>query len=60
MNNFGVELDWGFIFQILNILVLIGIIYAIYTFSVAIPRRFRMNEKRIEDIEKMIKEINQK
>ncbi len=55
--NLGVEIGWTFIFQLINTLVLVGVIFMIYNFLVKVPRRIKKNDEKILEIERKLDDI---
>lgn len=55
-----ISFDWTFIFMILNITLLLGIIYLVFFLIVKLPKRKSNYEKRLEKVEKLLEEINNK
>jgi len=56
MNGGGLSL----VFNIVNILLWIGIAYAIYTFAVKYSKKNKRNEEKIEKIEAMVEDMHKK
>ncbi|WP_192929747.1 hypothetical protein [Alkaliphilus serpentinus] len=55
-----VEFGWTMFFQVINILLMIGLIYFVFYLVVKLPRRIKDNNERLEKIEKQLEEINKK
>lgn len=55
-----IEINWNIIFQLLNTVLWIGIIYFIFNFAIKLPKRMKKSEERIEKIESILEEINRK
>ena len=48
------------VFQLINLAVIIGIIYIIFYLIFILPKQMKMNAQRLEQIEVLLKEINEK
>ncbi|MCC5909225.1 MAG: hypothetical protein JJT76_18470, partial [Clostridiaceae bacterium] len=55
-----VEFSWTFIFSLLNIAVLVGVVYLIFKLVVKLPKWIKKREEKIDKIEKTLDEINKK
>ena len=55
-----VQLSWTVIFQIINSLLLIGIIYLFYFLIIKLPKRNKIYDERINKIEHLVGDINKK
>ncbi len=55
-----VEIGWTFVFQIMNTIVLLGLIFGIFYLIFRLPRRIKENKERLDSMEKALKEINEK
>lgn len=54
------EVGWTFVFQIINTVFLIGLIFGILYLIFRLPRRIKENKERLNVMEKALKEINEK
>ena len=52
--------SWTIIFQLLNTVLWIGIIYIMYFFVFKLPKRIKITEEKIDKIESMIQRIENK
>lgn len=55
-----VEVGWTVLFQIMNTVILIGLIYGIYYLIFRLPKKMKESKDRLDVIEKTLKEINEK
>ncbi|SHK41733.1 hypothetical protein SAMN02745883_02005 [Caminicella sporogenes DSM 14501] len=55
-----IKFDCTIFVQFLNTVLLIGIIYFIFYILIKLPRCIKRNEDRIERIEKLLEEDNQR
>lgn len=51
---------WTIIFQILNTVLIIGIIYLVFYLVFKLPKHMKAKEQKIDRIEKTMNEINKK
>ena len=54
------EFNFTLIFQLLNTVLWIGIIYFIFNLFIKLPKGLKRNEEKIERIESILEEINRK
>lgn len=52
--------NFATVFQLLNIVIVIGIVYVIYYLAVRLPRDLREMNVKLGNIEKILGEINKK
>lgn len=48
------------VFQIFNIILLVGFLYFIFALTVKFPKQMRENQERMDKLEHMIQETNKK
>ncbi|HZK57684.1 MAG TPA: hypothetical protein VFD17_05165 [Clostridia bacterium] len=48
------------VFQLLNIVFIIGVVYIVFYLAVRLPRDLREKNEKLSNIEKILDEINQK
>ncbi len=58
--NFGVEIGWTFIFQVINLLVLVGVVCLVYNILVKTPRRIMRNDEKILEIERKLDDLSRR
>ncbi len=56
----SIEFNWTMIFQLLNTVLWIGIIYFILKLMIKLPKRIKKNEDEIERIANILEETNKK
>ena len=55
-----VEINFNLIFQLINTLIIVGLIYAIVRLLVKIPKRMKEKQARLDRIECALNDINEK
>lgn len=55
-----VDINFTLIFQVINTLIIVGIIYAIVHLLVKIPKRMKEKQARLDRIEYALNDINKK
>lgn len=55
-----VEVSWSIVFQLINTIFLIGIIYVIYYLIFKLPKKVKERDKKIDELERKIDTISEK
>jgi len=55
-----VEFSWGIVFQLVNTILIIGIIYGIFYLVFRLPKRINERDRKIDRLEEKIDELNKK
>ncbi len=54
------EMGWTVVFQLMNTVLIIGIIYIVFYLIFMLPKQMKINAKKLEQMEVMLDKINEK
>ena len=54
------EMGWMAVFQLINTVLIIGIIYVVFYLIFMLPKQMKMNAKKLEQMEVLLGKINEK
>ena len=61
MTRYGIfTMGFSFIIQLINSILIIGIIYIFYYLAFKLPKQMKMNTTRLQRIERLLEDIREK
>lgn len=61
MTRYGIfTMGFSFIFQLINSILIIGMIYIFYYLAFKLPKQMKMNTERLQRIERLLEDIREK